>query len=154
MYAPIKEREGGNVRLAFRLMLVAAKLGEIGAQVNVGNMYDTGVGTKRNRQTALYWYKRAYRRGCAAAAHNIGTVWRDDRNFKKALYWFERALELNGGDDGEASFEIAKLYLTDKSDLPKAICHLKKVIASKNVTKNCVEQAKRVLKRIMSKGAR
>ena len=75
-----KERERGNVRLAFRLMLAAAKLGEIGAQVNLGNMYDTGVGTKRNRQTALYWYKRAYRRGCAAAAHNIGTVWRDDRN--------------------------------------------------------------------------
>jgi len=28
-----KERERGNVRLAFRLMLAAAKLGEIGAQV-------------------------------------------------------------------------------------------------------------------------
>jgi len=117
-------------------------------------MYDTGVGIKRNRQTALYWYKRAYRRGCAAAAHNIGTVWRDDRNFKRALYWFGRALDLNGGDDGEASFEIAKLYLSGKPNLPKAIFHLKRAIRSKNVTEDCVEQAKRILKHTTRKGVR
>lgn len=110
----------GRLRRAFQLMLAAAKMREAGAQVNVGYMYDNGIGTRRNRQAALYWYKRAYRRGEGTAAHNIGTVWRDYGSFPRALYWFERALKLNGGDDGEASFEIAKLYLGEGQDSRKA----------------------------------
>jgi len=78
-----KEWGRGRLRPAFRLMLAAAKMRESGAQVTVGYMYDNGVGTRRNKQAALYWYKRAYRRGLGAAAHNIGTVWRDDGNFPR-----------------------------------------------------------------------
>jgi TPR repeat protein len=128
-------------------MLAAAKMRESGAQVNVGYMYDSAVGTRRNKQAALYWYKRAYRRGESTAAHNIGTVWRDDGNFPRALHWFERALQMNGGDDGEANFEIAKLYLEKGQDPRKAAFFLKKVCRSKNVTQDCLEQAQRLLKR-------
>ena len=142
-----QEWERGRLRPAFRLMLAAAKMRESGAQVTVGYMYDNGVGTKHNKQAALYWYKRAYRRGEGTAAHNIGTVWRDDGNFPRALYWFERALRLNGGDDGEANFEIAKLYLGKGQDHRKAALFLRKVCRSKNVTQECLEQAQRLLKR-------
>ena len=92
-----KEWERGRLGPAFRLMLAAAKMRESGAQVNVGYMYDNGVGTRHNKGLALYWYRRAYRRGEGTAAHNIGAVWRDDGNFQRALYWFERALQMNGG---------------------------------------------------------
>ena len=142
-----KEWERGRLRPAFRLMLAAAKMRESGAQVNVGYMYDNGVGTRHNKGLALYWYRRAYRRGEATAAHNIGTVWRDDGNFQRAFYWFERALQMNGGDDGEANFEIAKLYLGKGQNIRKAASFLRKVCRSKNVTQDCLEQAERLLKR-------
>ncbi|MBI1740725.1 MAG: sel1 repeat family protein [Acidobacteriales bacterium] len=140
-----KEWERGRVGLAFRLMLAAAKMGESGAQVNVGKMYDDAIGTKRNKEAALYWYRRAYRRGESTAAHNIGTVWRDDGNFRRALYWFERAIQMNGGDDGEASLEIAKLYLGEDQDPGKAAFFLRGVCKSKNVTQAAVEEARRLL---------
>jgi TPR repeat protein len=141
-----REWERGRLRPAFRLMLTAAKMRESGAQVTVGYMYDSGVGTKRNKQAALYWYKRAFRRGEATAAHNIGTVWRDVGNFARALYWFEQALQLNSDDDGEANFEIAKLYLGKGQDHGKAALFLRKVCRSKNVTQECLQQARRLLK--------
>ncbi len=140
-----KEWDRGHLRSAFRLMLEAAEMGESGAQVAVGYMYDNGIGTRCSRQKALYWYKRAYRRGLPVAAHNIGTVWRDIGNLRMALYWFERAIQMNGGDDGEANFEIAKLYLGKAKNRRKAEILLKKVCKSKNVTQDCVEQAQRLL---------
>ena len=143
-----KEWERGRLRAAFRLMIVAAKMGESGAQVNVGYMYDNGIGTRCNKQEALSWYRRAYRRGLSGAAHNIGTVWRDEGNFSRALYWFGRALQMNGGDDGEANLEIAKLYLGKGRDPRKAKALLRKVCKSKNVTQDGVEQAQRLLKQM------
>ncbi len=140
------EEEKGRFHSAFRLMLAAAKLGDIGAQTNVGNYYDNGKGVRRNRSAALYWYKRAYRRGEAAAAHNIGTVWRDAENFKRAMYWFQRAIAMNGGEDGDASLEIAKLQLR-QGHPAIAVRHLKTVLTSKNVTGCAVDEARRLLKR-------
>jgi len=48
----------GQLRNAFRLFLVAANAGDKASQLNVGYFYDNGVGTKRNREEALRWYKR------------------------------------------------------------------------------------------------
>ena len=70
----------GNRRHAFRLFLAAAKAGDVNAQSRVGYCYDVGQGVRSDRAAALYWYLRAYRRGDAVAAHNIGTIWRDRRN--------------------------------------------------------------------------
>jgi uncharacterized protein len=143
-----KQWNGGNLRSAFRLMLAAAKMGDSGAQVNVGYMYDCGIGTRPRQKSALYWYKRAYRRGDACAASNIGTVWRDKKDFKRALYWFQRAITLSRGDDGDAELEIAKLHLNNERALRKAVVSLKKVTRSKNVTQAGVEEAERLLKQI------
>lgn len=99
-----QEEEKGNLRSAFRLFLAGAKLGEKGCQLNVGNYYDDAKGVRRNRKAALYWYKRAYRRGYASAASNIGIVWRNEKDPKRALDWFKKAVRL--GDD-EANLEIA-----------------------------------------------
>jgi uncharacterized protein len=126
-------------------MLQAAKMGDIGAQVDVGYMYDTAAGVAHDEKAALYWYKRAYRRGCAYAASNIGTIWRDRKSFQRAIYWFERAIEMNNGDDGDASLEIAQLYIYQKHDPCNAARHLKKVCKSKNVTQDLLEQARRLL---------
>jgi TPR repeat protein len=89
--------EAGKLRSAFRLFLIAAKAGDQGAQLNLGNFYNDGIGVKPNRAKALYWYRRAYRQGHGEAASNIGILFRDEKRFKHALTWFERAVKLVRG---------------------------------------------------------
>ena len=103
-----KHADEGNFKLAFRLYLAAAKAGDTSCQINLGNLYDQGSGVRRNRSAAMYWYKRAYRRGKASAAHNIGVMWRNEKKYGQALNWFKKAVRL--GDD-ESNLEIAKHYL-------------------------------------------
>ncbi|MGH7118989.1 MAG: hypothetical protein ACREFP_08380 [Acetobacteraceae bacterium] len=55
---------------------MAAKLGNPSAQLNLGYTYDVGIGVRRNRAAAIYWYRRAYRQGVGIAASNIGTIFR------------------------------------------------------------------------------
>ena len=138
-----KQEENGDLRSAFRLYLAAAKAGETSCQVNLGNFYDAGTGVRRNRSAALYWYKRAYRRGVSCAASNIAVMWRNDKKYKQALEWFRKAVRL--GDD-EANLEIAKYYLRNELNPNKAIHHLKKVCQSNCVTEAGKEEATRLLR--------
>lgn len=137
-------RERGEFRSAFKLLLAAAKAGDRGSQLNVGYCYDAGSGTRRNRAAALYWYKRAYRKGEASAAHNIGMIWRDEGKWRQALPWFHRAISL--GDD-DSALEIAKYYLTIKGDRERTIRYLTKVCRSDRATEASIEEAKRLLKK-------
>ncbi len=113
-----KHYDRGEKRSAFRLMLAAAKLGDAGAQTNVGNYYADGEGVAQNRSSALYWYRRAYKRGDYCAANNIGVLWRNEKNLPRALSWFLRAVKL--GDD-EANLEIGKHYLHNENNPRKAM---------------------------------
>ena len=138
-----EQEELGEMRSAFHLFMRAAKAGHRGAQLNVGYFYDTGLGVRRNRSAAMYWYKRAYRRGDGSAANNIGTIWRDEKKMRRALAWFEKAIRL--GNDG-SNFEIAKHYLRNEHDPAKAIEYLRKVCESQWVADTEVEEAKRLLR--------
>lgn len=137
-----KYEDMGQPRKAFRCMLAAAKLGDTGAQINVGNYYDEGKGVRRSRSEAVYWYKRAYRRGAACAANNIGVLLRNENKHRRALSWFLRAVNL--GDD-EAHLEIGKHYLYFESNPRKAIFHLNHVTRSSRVSEDGVEQASKLL---------
>lgn len=138
-----REYERGNRRSAFRLMLSAAKLGDLGAQVNVGNFYDAAHGVRRNRELALYWYKRAYRRGDSSAAYNTGVMLRKENQLKRALQWFARAVELG---DEEANLEIGKHYLTVEKNPQKAMRYLRRVRPSGWVSEAGAEEAQKLLK--------
>jgi TPR repeat protein len=135
--------ERGEWRSAFRLFLAAAKAGDLGSQLNVGNCYDTGKGVRQNVVKALYWYKRAYRRGDHCAAVNIGTIWRDRQKPERAMSWFRRAVQM--GDEG-ANLEIAKLLLANGKDLRGAIFFLELVCRSEQEAEATIEEAQRLLK--------
>jgi TPR repeat protein len=139
-----KKWDNGNLHAAFRLFLASAKAGDKGAQLNVGNCYASGSGTRRSEAAALYWYKRAYRHGDASAANNIGTVWRDKGKPQRALRWFQRAVKLGNED---SNLDIAKHYLLNTQDPQNAIPYLEKVCQSDRVTEASAEEAKRLLKR-------
>lgn len=63
-------------RDAHKLFLAAAKAGHSGAQLNVGNLFYDGEGTRKSRHKALYWYRKAAAQGYGAAASNIGIVYK------------------------------------------------------------------------------
>jgi TPR repeat protein len=136
----------GEVIAAFRLFLAAAKLGDTSSQINLGYFYAHGIGVKANRELALYWYRRAYRRGERCAANNIGVVFRDEQKLKQALKWFERAVSLG---DGDANLEIAKIYLCAK-ERDKATHFLKETLKADpdDVTEGSLEEAERLLKEL------
>jgi TPR repeat protein len=142
-----REEDLGNLRSAFRLFLAGAKAGDVNAQSRVGYCYDVGQGVRSNRSAALYWYMRAYRRGDAIAAHNIGTIWRDRRNFRRAEEWFQRAVRL-GHDDGH--LDIAKLYVDTELNLNprRAVPHLNRVLRSKRVGSSDKREASRLLRQV------
>jgi TPR repeat protein len=133
----------GEWRSAFQLFLAAAKAGALGSQLNVGYCYDTGKGVRQNVVKALYWYRRAYRRGCSSAATNIGTIWRDRQKPERALYWFRRAVQMG---DGGASLEIAKLFLATGKNHREAVRHLELVCRSEQESEATIEEAQRLLK--------
>ena len=76
--------------------------------LNLGYFYDEGLGTKQDKDKAMYWYKHAYRKGSAAAASNIAILYRERSNYRLVFRWFEKAALLG---DGDAAVELAKLYL-------------------------------------------
>jgi TPR repeat protein len=143
-----KLEANGNLKGAFRLFLAAAKAGDSGCQLNVGNYYCDGKGIRPNLSVGLYWYKRAYRRGEASAAHNIGITWRNAGSPRRALSWFKRAVKM--GDD-EANLEIAKYFLGIENSLRKAIPHLEKVCRSNRVTEAGAQEAANLLKQARKK---
>lgn len=138
-----KREEEGKMHDAFRLMLAAAKLGNVSAQVNVGNYYDDGQGVRRNRSAALYWFKRAYRRGDSTAAHNIGVVWRNAGNMKRSIFWFSRAVNLG---DPESNLDLGKHFLYNEKNSQKAIVYFQRVKPKGWVSEAGLEEAKRLLR--------
>lgn len=137
----------GNLKSAFRLFLVGARAGDVGSQVNLGTFYSNGIGVKPNRDMALQWYRRAYRRGDRSAAHNIAIVLRDEKKIPQALNWFERAVKLG---DGDANLEIAKILLDQKGDKAKVNHYLKQTCkaSANDVTEASREEAQRLLKQL------
>jgi TPR repeat protein len=137
----------GKLRSAFRLFLAAAEAGHSDAQVDLGFFYDTGLGVRANRDSAIYWYRRAYGRGSAEGAANIGTIWRDAGNLNRALSWFQRAVNLGNAD---ANLEIAKIYLRDQQNIRKAEQYLKRTCTASpsRVTELSKDEAKQLLKQI------
>ncbi|HEY2468120.1 MAG TPA: hypothetical protein VGI45_09780 [Terracidiphilus sp.] len=140
--------EAGELRSAFRLMQTAAKLGAYAAKHNLGYFYDVGIGVKRNRNAALYWYRRAFREDNVLSANNIGTIYRDEMKTSLALRWFHRAVARG---DVDANLNIAKLYLNRLGDSRTAVSYLKHVLKAKggiDVTIDSQEQATALLKKL------
>lgn len=121
------QQHAGDLVSGFRLLLLAAKLGNAGAQLNLGYTYDVGLGIRRNRAAAMYWYRKAYRseKGSGIAASNIGTIFRDEHKYSQAIRWFLRGVRYG---DVDANLELAKIYLQNPRQHEKAIACLKDIL--------------------------
>ena len=128
------------------MFLEAARLGVPSAQHNVGFFYDVGVGTKKDTRKALQWYLRAWRaHGQTDTCINIAQLYASKRNIRNATLWWNKAIGLG---DGDAALDLAKFYLSRKSesDKKRARVLLQKVLRSRHVTGEAVETATKLLK--------
>ena len=91
--------DAGRILPAIRLYRQAAKLGDVGAQSNLGNLLDDKVKPAR-RAEAAYWYKRAIRAGSATAAYNLAIHYRNLGKRRWHLHWLKAAQRLGDPDVG------------------------------------------------------
>lgn len=135
--------ERGRLDEAFHLFFEAARAGDASAQLNVGYLYDTGRGVARSRTSALAWYRKAVRGGQAAAANNIGTIYRDEGRLRLAVRWFEKSAAMG---DPDALLEVARLYAGPLEDLVKAKKLLTRVRGSKRASADGRKEAEQLLR--------
>jgi len=103
--------EKNDFRNAFRCLLAGAQLGDSGSQLNLGNFYASGKGTRKSLEKAAYWYKKAYKNGYSTAALNLAIDRRNEGNVRSAVAWFKKAIAMK---DGNACIELAKIYKSRK----------------------------------------
>jgi TPR repeat protein len=133
-----------RLKEAFRLFLSAAEDGDSSCYLNVGYFYDSGIGTRKDTNAGLRWYRKAHRRGDSSATHNIGTVYRDRGETKRALWWFECALAR--GNDGSA-VEIGRIYLRERNP-QLAAKYFERASKSQSESEDTIEEATELLRQV------
>jgi TPR repeat protein len=73
--AGIAAMNRGRYAVAFRSWLPLAEAGMPEAQLNLGELYQSGQGVDLDLQKALYWYEQAAAAGLAEAHLNIGVMY-------------------------------------------------------------------------------
>ncbi len=87
----------GNYEDALRHFRMAATRGHVrvGAQHNLGVMYDNGVGVPEDDATAVTWFRRAAEGGYIKSQSNLGLMYANGegvpRDDVKAYLWFDVA---------------------------------------------------------------
>jgi TPR repeat protein len=100
-----KAEDAGDIKKAVRLYRIAARLGNTSAQSNLGNLLDDYVVPRRPAE-AIYWYKRAVRRGDYIAARNLAMHYRNKDSSRWYIYWLSVAAKMG---DKESEKELRKV---------------------------------------------
>lgn len=113
-----------DYKSALRVWMPAAEAGDAEAQVNVGEIFEKGLGEAPNYQAALVWYRRAAEQGNGRAEFNLGTLYEQGLGVPAdplaALNWYRRAW---GIEEDSLIFESAAARERDalRQELESAI---------------------------------
>ncbi len=129
--------EKGDLKSAFKCLLAGARLGDTGSQLNLGNFYASGMGTRKSLKSAAHWYKKAYKGGYSTAALNLAIDRRNAGNLRSAIIWFKKAIATG---DGEACIALAKIYEVRKGGQKTATGLLKRAL---QLNRDCISEAGR-----------
>jgi len=143
--------DSGRRRQALQLFQRGADAGLVGCMLDLGYFYDVGIGTRPGKAMAMHWYKRAYRRGDAAAGSNIAVLYKEQGKNRLALGWYARSAALG---DGDSSLELAKLCLSGQGvrrSIPSAKKHLRVALSSSLITEASQEEAQEVMRQLASR---
>jgi TPR repeat protein len=93
--------------LAFQLLLEGAQAGDAGCMHNLGFFYDSGKGTAVDRQLALTWYRRSWRKvRNGGAAYNISKIYNELGKFGLARRWLLKDYSLTQEEQDEELAQI------------------------------------------------
>lgn len=147
-----KYEDAGNLQMAFSCLSEAAKRGHASSQLNLGNCYASGAGTRRNSAKAAYWYRKAFQNGNEAAARNLAIDRLVAGNTRSAIHWLEKGVE---NKDGGSYVLLAGIYSKRRGGKSKAVRLLQRVL---KLDADCAsgadkEDARALLTEIMSRKA-
>ena len=97
--------EKGQIALAVKTYRRAARMGFEPAMNNLGNLLDDTVRPSKPME-AVYWYKRAVRRGSCGGAYNLAVHYKSLGQRRWQTHWLKVAAKLG---DPDAKAELRKL---------------------------------------------
>jgi S1-C subfamily serine protease len=101
----------GRFAEACRIWQMLADEGMVGAQVNLGVMYDSGTGVSEDPAAAVKWYRAAAIQGDRGAQYNLGLMYAAGRGLPQdmiqAAAWQLRAAEQGFAD---AQYTLGTMY--------------------------------------------
>lgn len=105
-------------RGAFKCLSAAARFNHNSSQLNLGNLYASGRGARKNLGLAEYWYKRAYKGGNLAAAYNLALDKKRQGDVDAAISWLKKAAARR---DGSSYLALAEMYSKKVGGIKKAV---------------------------------
>ena len=102
--------ERGKFDAAARIYVMAAKRGSVICMTNLANTLDDHASVK-DPESAVDWYKKAYRSGFAPAAYNLGIHYKTAGKGRWQVFWLKRAADMG---DEDAKEELAALGLMQR----------------------------------------
>jgi len=91
--------------------LQAADAGDVSAISNLGFMYVKGIGTEKNEENGMKWYRKAAELGHLTSQFNLGVMYAKGRgveqNYVESLKWYKMAAEQG---DLTAQSTIGKMF--------------------------------------------
>ena len=130
-----------NPRAALMWLRNAAGHGDACPAWSLGYAYDVGLGTPRDEEQAIRWYRRAVTLGSAAAASNLATVYRDAGKARLAHKWWLRSAAMG---DGDSAVDVGYGYqygIGTRRDPVRAKHMFKRAVASRNISQYAREAA-------------
>lgn len=112
----------------------SAEQGYSVAQCAFSSLLSSGDVDSRDYAAAIYWAKKAIDQGDASAAHNLGTIYRDQKKPVMAFRCYQRAVSMG---DKDSLLQVGLCYLFGfgaKQDFAEALRCLEQIIASDTAT--------------------
>ena len=87
-------------------LIEAAKLGDSFAQLQLGELHESGRGVTKDLEAAVQWYRQSALQGNAIAQYNLASMLEEGEgvsvNDQEALFWYRKAAE-----QGDAPSQLA-----------------------------------------------
>lgn len=101
----------GDYAEALKLYRLAADQGDAKAQVNIGEIYNLGLGVPKDAAEAVKWFRLAGEQGNARAQNYLGIMYRDGegvaQDYTEAAKWYRLQAEQG---KAHAQFQIGTMF--------------------------------------------
>ncbi len=141
--------ERGDFSEAFARFLELAEGGDLDSMARVACMYADGEGTPQSSDKSLGWDLKAAALGGTTSMFNLGIAYRNSGDAREAKRWFEK---LHADGDGDASLELAKMYMVSELEGERIKAYLHEAVRSSHICEASREEAQQLLDELTGAG--